>query len=236
MKKQAFRAAVPYTVPVLLGYIFLGIAFGILLAGKGYSVWWAFLMSSVIYAGSMQFVAVGLLAASFQPAAAFFLTLMINARHLFYGLSMLERFRIFGRLKPYMVMTLTDETYSLLCSVQTPEGVEEKWFLFFISLLNQIYWVAGSVLGAGAGALLGFSPEGIDFAMTALFLVILVEQWESAADHRPAVLGLGATAVCRLLFGPDRFIVASMAVIFAALLFLPSGGEDGGNRRRGEMA
>lgn len=214
------------TLPVMMGYVFLGTAFGILLSSKGYSAPWALLMSAGIYAGSMQFVAVGILCSSFQPVTALLMTLMINARHVFYGLSMLDRFKIFGKLKPYMIFSLTDETYSLLCSVKSPEGISEKWLLFFISLLNQCYWVAGTLLGAMAGAALGFSPEGIDFAMTALFLVIFVEQWESASDHKPALAGLIAAAACRILFGADRFIVASMIVIFAALLWLrPERGE-----------
>lgn len=240
MKKKAFRAALPCTLPVLMGYIFLGIAFGVLLAGKGFSPLWALLMSVCIYAGSMQFVAISIMTAAFSPLTSFFMTIMVNARHLFYGLSMLEPFRDMGKLKPYMIFSLTDETYSLLCGIKTPEGVDRKWFLFFISLLDQLYWVAGSCIGAIAGNLIPFDSTGIDFAMTALFLVIFVEQWETASAriatlrspdmalrkkvllsvraHLPALSGIVITAVCLLFFGANNFLLFSMAGILAALL------------------
>lgn len=234
MKKKAFRAALPCTLPVLMGYVFLGIAFGVLLAGKGFSPLWALLMSVFIYAGSMQFVAIGIIGAPFAPLSAFFMTIMVNARHLFYGLSMLEPFRDMGKLKPYMIFSLTDETYSLLCGIKAPEGVDQKWFLFFISLLDQLYWITGSCIGAVAGNLIPFDSTGIDFAMTALFLVIFVEQWETAtaqckkqsvitparylAAHLPALLGIVITLACLLLFGADNFLLFAMAGILAALL------------------
>ena len=201
-----------------MGYLFLGIAFGVLLSEKGFSLPWALFMSAVIYAGSMQFAAIGLLTAAFAPLSAFFLTLMVNARHLFYGLSMLEPFRKMGRLKPYMVFSLTDETYSLLCGIRPPENVDQKWFTFFIALLDQSYWIIGSCIGAVAGSLIPFDSTGIDFAMTALFLVIFVEQWENAESKLPALLGIGITVTCLLVFGPDRFLIFSMAGILAALL------------------
>lgn len=220
MKKKALRAALPCTLPVLMGYIFLGIAFGVLLAEKGFSPLWAFFMSVFIYAGSMQFVAISLLTAAFSPLSTFLMTIMVNARHLFYGLSMLTPFEKMGKLKPYMVFSLTDETYSLLCGIKVPEGVDKKWFFFFISLFDQLYWIAGSCIGAMAGNLIPFDSTGIDFAMTALFLVIFVEQWESASTHLPALLGIGITLVCLLVFGADNFLLFSMAGILAALLLL----------------
>lgn len=240
MKKQAFWAALPCTLPVFMGYIFLGIAFGVLLADKGFSPLWALLMSACIYAGSMQFVAIGIMTAPFAPLSAFFMTIMVNARHLFYGLSMLEPFRGMGKLKPYMIFSLTDETYSLLCGIRAPEGVNRKWFFFFISFLDQLYWIAGSCIGAAAGNLLAFDSTGIDFAMTALFLVIFVEQWEAASAgiprrsarslspaarlwlyiraHLPALFGIGITLICLLVSGPGNFLLFSMAGILAALL------------------
>lgn len=234
MKKKAFRAALPCTLPVLMGYIFLGIAFGVLLAGKGFSPLWALLMSVCIYAGSMQFVAISIMTAPFAPVSAFLVTIMVNARHLFYGLSMLEPFKSTGKLKPYLIFSLTDETYSLLCSVQVPGGVDRKWFFFFISLLDQLYWITGSCIGAAAGNLIPFDSTGIDFSMTALFLVIFTEQWETAAirdkgqgaapalhslaAHLPALLGMIITLMCLLLFGSDNFLLFSMAGILAALL------------------
>lgn len=234
MKKKAFRAALPCTLPVLMGYVFLGIAFGVLLAGKGFSPLWALLMSVFIYAGSMQFVAISIMAAPFAPLSSLLMTIMVNARHLFYGLSMLEPFRDMGKLKPYMIFSLTDETYSLLCGVKVPAGVDRKWFFFFISLLDQLYWITGSCIGAAAGNLIPFDSTGIDFAMTALFLVIFVEQWEAATaqcqkqsalspvrylmTHLPALLGIVITLACLLLFGAGNFLLFAMAGILASLL------------------
>lgn len=218
MKRKALLAAFPYTLPVFMGYLFLGIAFGVLLADKGFSPLWALLMSVVIYAGSMQFAAIGLLTTAFAPLSAFFLTLMVNARHLFYGLSMLESFQKMGRLKPYMIFSLTDETYSLLCGIKPPKDVDSRLFLFFIALLNQSYWILGSCVGALAGHLIAFDSTGIDFAMTALFLVIFTEQWETAKSKLPAILGVCLTLISRLIFGPDNFLIFAMTAILAALL------------------
>lgn len=220
MRKKAFRAAFPLTLPVFMGYLFLGIAFGVLLASEGFHVGWAIFMSVTIYAGSMQFVAIPLLTAPFHFLSTAFITLTVNARHLFYGLSMLEKFKESGSLKPYMIFSLTDETYSLLCTANPPEDVNRKWFFFFIALLNHSYWILGGIVGCLAGHLIPFDSTGIDFAMTALFLVIFVEQWESCKNHLPAVLGLLATAGCRLVFSMDWFIPAAMACLFLSLSLL----------------
>lgn len=220
MKRNALKTAFPYTLPVLMGYLFLGIAFGVLLNSKGFNAAWAFMMSLLIYAGSMQFVAINLLVSPFQLAAAFFITLMVNARHLFYGLSMLDRFKALGKLKPYMMFSLTDETFSLLSSVKAPDHVNPRWFMFFIALLNQGYWIAGSLIGNIAGSLISFNSTGIDFAMTALFIVIFVEQWEQAKNHVPAMLGIVITALCLILFGSDHFILFAMAGILVSLSLL----------------
>lgn len=220
MKRKALKAAVPYTLPVFMGYLFLGIAFGVLLTSKGFSVWLALLMSLTIYAGSGQFVAIGLLTAPFDPVTSALVTLMINARHLFYGLSLLDRFKQMGGRKPYMIFSLTDETYSLLCAVRVPEGVDKDWFAFFIALLDHSYWILGSLIGALAGTVFAFDSTGIDFAMTALFIVIFVEQWESAKNHVPAVLGIAVTVLCLMLVGRDKFILAAMAGILLLLTLL----------------
>lgn len=220
MKRNALKTAFPYTLPVLMGYLFLGIAFGVLLNSKGFNAAWALIMSLLIYAGSMQFVAINLLVSPFQLAAAFFITLMVNARHLFYGLSMLDRFKALGKLKPYMMFSLTDETFSLLSSVKAPDHVNPRWFMFFIALLNQGYWIAGSLIGNIAGSLISFNSTGIDFAMTALFIVIFVEQWEQAKNHVPAMLGIVITALCLILFGSDHFILFAMAGILVSLSLL----------------
>ena len=218
MRIKALRAAFPRTLPVMTGYLFLGIAFGVLLREAGFGPLWALLMSGLIYAGSMQFVAVGLLGGPFAPLTAGLVAFTVNARHLFYGLSMLGRFAKRGGLKPYLIFGLTDETYSLLCAGDAPEGVDKGWYDFFLTALDHLYWVSGSLLGSVMGAALPFDSTGIDFAMTALFLVIFVEQWESADSHLPALLGIGITLACLLIFGADNFLLFSMAGILAALL------------------
>lgn len=215
--KLALRAAFPHTIPVLTGYIFLGIAFGILLQSKGYGPVWALLMSLFIYAGSMQFVGVGLLAGGFQPLEAALMTLMVNARHIFYGVSMLEKFRDFGKIKPYMIFSLSDETFSLLCSATPPPGVSPKRFSFFIALLDQGYWVAGSVLGALLGSAIRFDTTGIDFVMTALFVVIFLEQWLTRRGRLSALIGVVVSVLCRLLFGAQWFIIPAMLLLVVTL-------------------
>lgn len=222
MRIKALRAAFPRTLPVMTGYLFLGIAFGVLLREAGFGPLWALLMSGLIYAGSMQFVAVGLLGGPFAPLTAGLVAFTVNARHLFYGLSMLGRFAKRGGLKPYLIFGLTDETYSLLCAGDAPEGVDKGWYDFFLTALDHLYWVSGSLLGSVMGAALPFDSTGIDFAMTALFLVIFVEQWESAKSRLPALLGVGASAVCVAVFGPEGFIPFAMAAIFAGLTALHS--------------
>lgn len=216
MRTKALRAAFPYTLPVLTGYLFIGIAFGVLMTSKGFSPWWALAMSLFIYAGAMQFVTIALLTGPFAPLTAAMMTLMVNARHLFYGLSMLTRFAPLGKAKAYPVFALTDETYSLYCLTKAPDGISPKWFDIWTAILNQCYWVAGTLIGAVIGAHLPFDATGIDFAMTALFAVIFLEQWDSATDRRPALCGLVVTLLCLLLFGREWFVLASMF----ALLFI----------------
>jgi len=222
MRRKAFKAALPYTLPVFMGYLFLGIAFGVLLSSKGYHAGWALLMSTTVYAGSMQFVAIDLLTSPFNLINALIVTLTVNARHLFYGLSMLDKFKISGKLKPYMIFSLTDETYSLLCSTEPPEGINKKWFMFFVAILDQSYWILGGLIGNAAGTVFTFDPTGIDFAMTALFIVIFVEQWEGTKQHIPALLGLGITMICLVVFGTENFIIFSMLGIFLCLTLLRS--------------
>lgn len=205
------------TIPVMAGYLFLGMAFGILLHENGYGAWWALLMSGIVYAGSMQFVMIGLLTGPFSIAQAVLVTLSVNARHLFYGLSMITKFQNMGKKKLYMIFSLSDETYSLLCA-QPPAGVEdEAGYDFWVSLLDQLYWIAGSVLGGVCGNFLRFDTTGIDFAMTALFVVIFVEQWEKAKTHIPAAAGVGISVLCVLVFGAERFLIPAMLLILLAL-------------------
>lgn len=216
--KQAFRKAFPYTIPVLTGYLFIGIAFGVMFAEKGYSFLWAMLMSLMVYAGSGQYLAVNF----FVPGVSFLnviaMTLMVNIRHIFYGISLLEQFHQMGKKRWYMIFGLTDETYSLLCTTKVPKGVEEEKFLFAISLMNQSYWIIGSAIGGIAGALIPFNSEGIEFAMTALFIVIFVEQWMDAKNRIPELLGVAAAFVCLQIFGVDGFVLPSMILITLVLL------------------
>ncbi len=217
---KTFRVALTATLPVMAGYLVLGMAFGLLMTNKGFAAGWAVLMSVFVYAGSMQFVGAGLLAGGASLASAALMTLLVNARHLCYGLSMLRPYRDAGAMKPYLIFALTDETYSLVCSPSLPPEVDSRWYYFWVSLLDQCYWVAGTAAGCFLGSALPFDTTGVDFAMTALFLVIFLEQWEKAKSHLPALLGLGAAGVCLLVFGPSSFLIPAMVCIVAGLLAL----------------
>ena len=220
MDRKALAAAFPVTLPVLMGYLAIGMAFGFMLEAIGYNFIWAFFMSLTIYAGSGQYLGVSLLDAAAALGQVAFLTLLINFRHLVYGLSLLEKFRGMGWRKFYMIFSLTDETYALLASAKAPEGVDPKSFYFSVALLDHIYWIAGSVLGSLLGAALPISTEGIEFAMTALFIVIAVDQWQSYPRHLPAGRGAGGTLACRGLVGPDSMLLPALCVIVVALLGL----------------
>ncbi|MBQ8894540.1 MAG: AzlC family ABC transporter permease [Clostridia bacterium] len=212
--KKIFKQALVATLPVLTGYLVLGFGFGIVLKANGFGVGLALAMSVFIYAGSMQYVAIGLLSGGASLLTVALTTLMVNARHLFYGISMLEQYRNIGRKKPYLIFALTDETYSLVCGGEPglPEKERNNYY-FLVSLLNQSYWVAGSLLGAGVGSLIQFNSEGIDFALTALFLTVFLEQWLTAERHVSAVIGVAASVGCLLLFGRENFLIPAMLVI-----------------------
>lgn len=218
--KKAFRPAFAVTIPVLCGYLFIGFAFGVMLRDVGFAPPWAFLSSLTIYAGSGQYLLVSLLAANASLVTVAVMTLLLNCRHIFYGLSFLETFHQMGRKKWYMIFSLTDETYSLLCSLNTPEGIDPNAMRFWIALLDHSYWIFGSVIGAVIGGVLPFDSTGIDFAMTSLFTVIFVEQWMSARCHIPAFLGLGAAAISLAILGPDNFILPAMIAICVMLVAL----------------
>ena len=220
MYKRALKAAFPRTLPVMAGYLVLGFGFGVLLTSRGYAFWWSLLMSVFIYAGSMQYVAVGLMAGGATLVSAALMTLMINARHLFYGISMLDAYRDTGRKKPYLIFSLTDETYSLVCHAQVPEEVSKGLYYFLISALNQSYWVLGSLLGSLAGELLKFDARGVEFSMTALFVVIFTQQWLDARDRRPAVIGVACTLLSLFIFGRERFLLPAMGLIILCLSLL----------------
>ena len=218
MKRKAFLAALPHTLPICVGFLFVGTGYGLLLKSEGFPLIYPLLQAFIIFAGSMQFVTVGLLLAPFNPIYAFFLTVMVNARHLFYGVSLLDKYRHTGWMKPYLIYGLIDESFSLNCAVSAPEGVDQNWFMFFITLLNHIYWICGSCLGNILGNIIRFDTTGIDFVMTALFVVLFINQWKETGDHRPALVGLGCTVLSLLLFGSEHFMLPAMAVI--VLFFL----------------
>ena len=220
MYRRAFRAAFPATVPVLMGYLAIGMAFGLMLEAIGYNFIWAFFMSLTIYAGSGQYLGVELLDTGAALGSVAVMTFILNFRHLVYGLSMLEKFKGMGPRKLYMIFSLTDETYALLSSARVPERVDPHAYYFAIALLDQSYWILGSVLGSVAGALIGFDTTGIDFAMTALFLVIAVDQWQTYRSHLPVLLGSGVTVVSLALLGPDAMLIPALCVIVVSLLLL----------------
>lgn len=224
MKRHTVKTAFLDTLPVMTGYLFLGFGFGIILQQNGYGVLWALAMSLFIYAGSMQYVGVGLLTGGASLAAAALTTLMVNARHLFYGISMIDTYKGTGKRKPYLIFALTDETYSLV-SRKLPEGVEKTAYCFLVSLFDQCYWVAGSAVGALAGKLpLDFT--GIDFALTALFVTIFVEQWLSTKNHLPALVGVGSAVLCLVFFGAENFLIPTMILIAAILIMLQKTGKE----------
>ncbi|MCR5269069.1 MAG: AzlC family ABC transporter permease [Lachnospiraceae bacterium] len=214
MKKSRIISQAFYrSLPVMAGYIVLGIGFGILLHNAGYGVMWAFAMSCFIYAGSMQYVGIGLLGGGASVITTIITTVMVNARHLFYSISMIDKYKGAGKYKPYLIFALTDETYSLLCEDEGPDENRTDAYRFYVSLFNHSYWILGSVLGSLLGNVIPFSTKGIEFSMTALFIASFTEQWVTSKDHVPALTGLLSTALCLVIFGPDRFLIPAMLLI-----------------------
>lgn len=217
IKAKAAKAAFPYTIPILAGFLFLGIAYGVYMNSLGFSFVYPLIMSVTIFAGSMEFVAATMLLSRFNPVHAFITALMINARHLFYGISMLEKYNIKGFRKIYLIYGMCDESFSINCSIEVPEGVDKGWFMFFVTLFNQLYWVSGATIGGLLGNFITFNTKGLDFVMTALFIVIFVDRFMTRKVHLPALLGLGITALSLVVFGADNFIIPAMPVILLAL-------------------
>lgn len=213
MSRKLLKSALLSTLPVMAGYVVLGFGFGIISEKNGYGVWWALAMSVFIFAGSMQYVTVSLLTSGASLISAALTTLMVNARHLFYGISMIEKYRGAGKKKPYLIFGLTEETYSLVCNGDCPEGEDYHTYCLLMTFLDQLYWVVGSVLGALVGSAIEFNSAGIDFAMTALFVTVFVEQWLSTKNHLPALIGLAASVICLVIFGSDSFLIPSMIAI-----------------------
>ena len=220
MRRRALAAAFPYTIPIFAGFWFLGMTYGIYMNVSGFSFLYPMLMSITIFAGSMEFITVDLLLGSFNPVQAFLMTLMINARHLFYGISMLDKFRGTGLKKLYLIFGMCDESFSINYTAKIPPDVDRGWFMFFVTLLNHFYWFSGSTLGGIFGSLIHFNTEGLDFVMTAMFTVIFLEQWLKDRQHISALLGLGISLLCLWIFGADNFIIPSMAAMLMMLTLL----------------
>ena len=218
--KAAFFAAFPNTIPILAGFLFLGIAYGIYMNQSGFKFYYPMFMSFIIFAGSVEFATVSWLLGSFDPVNIFFLTLMINARHLFYGLSMLEKYNIPGWKKLYLIYGMCDESFSINATVDVPKDIDKGLFMFFVTMLNQIYWVAGATIGGIFGSFIPFDTKGIEFVMTALFVVIFLENWLKEKDHSASVIGLFISFICLTIFKGTNFIIPSMIIILSVLTLL----------------
>lgn len=218
--KKAFIAAFPHTIPIFAGFWFLGMAYGIYMNVSGFSFLYTLIMSMFIFAGSMEFVTVSLLLGAFNPLQALLLTLMINARHLFYGISMLDKYRHTGWKKPYLIFGMCDESFSINYTARIPQGIDRNWFMFFVTFLNHIYWVGGALLGCLFGSFIHFNTQGLEFVMTAMFVVIFMEQWLNENSHLSSLIGLGISVGCLIVFGAENFIIPSMLMILGVLTLL----------------
>ncbi len=216
-KRKALRYAFPKTLPILAGFGFLGMSYGVYMSTAGFPFWMPLLISVAVFGGSLQFVMVTMLLSAFSPLSAFCMALMIQARHVFYGLSMLEKYKGMGHKKPYLIFGMCDESFSINSSTALPDDVDRGWFYLFVTLLNQSYWVAGTALGAVLGAVIPFSTEGIDFVMTAMFAVIFLEQWLKEKHHAASVIGVVSSVACLLLFGAESFIIPTMLCMLVLL-------------------
>jgi 4-azaleucine resistance transporter AzlC len=217
MKKKALKAAFPYTIPIFAGFWFLGLAYGIYMNTSGFSFVYPMVMSILIFGGSLEFVAVEMLLSPFAPVQTIIMTLLIQARHLFYGISMLDKFKNMGWKKFYLIFGMCDETFSINYTADIPEDVDKGWFMFFVTLLNHLYWVSGATIGGLVGSLITFNTDGISFVMTSMFVVIFMEQWMKEKHHISAYIGLGVAALCLILFGADSFMIPTMVLIVALL-------------------
>lgn len=220
VKMKAFKAAFPHTIPIFAGFWFLGLTYGIYMRASGFSFWYPMVMSLVIFAGSIEFVTVSMLLAPFHPLSALVITLMVNARHLFYGIAMLDRYRDMGIKKYYLIFGLCDESFSINYTADIPKDVDAGWFMFFVTLLNHAYWFSGATLGGLFGSLLDFNTKGLSFVMTAMFVVILMDQWQKEKNHVSSLAGIAVSLICLLLFGADHFIIPAMAAILGVLSLL----------------
>lgn len=217
MKRKALKAAFPHTIPIFAGFWFLALAYGIYMNTAGFSFVYPMFMSALIFGGSLEFIAVEMLLSPFAPVQALIMALLVQARHLFYGISMLEKYKGVGWKKYYLIFGMCDETFSINYTAEVPEDVDRGWFYFFVTLLDQLYWVSGAIIGGLVGSLLKFNTDGLSFVMTAMFVVIFLDQWMKEKTHISAFVGLGASLICLLIFGPDSFLIPAMVCIVAVL-------------------
>ena len=217
MIRNAFLAAFPKTIPIMMGFLFLGMSYGFYMKVSGFSFVYPLCMSLVIFGGSLEFVTVTMLLGSFAPVQTFLMALMIQARHLFYGIALLDKYKGTGMKKAYLIFGMCDESFSINCATEVPENVDKSWFYFFVTVLNQFYWVAGATLGGILGSFLTFNTEGLHFVMTAMFVVIFLEQWLKEKKHYTALIGVLVSAVCLLVFGADSFLIPTMLCILCFL-------------------
>ena len=215
--QKAFKFAFPKTLPIFAGFWFLGMSYGILMRVKGFSFVYPLLMSMTIFGGSLEFIAVSMLLSAFAPLQTFLVALVIQLRHLFYGVSMLEKYKGTGWKKPYLIFGMCDESFSINYSTEIPEDIDKGWFYFFVTLLNQIYWVTGATIGGLLGNLITFNTEGLSFVMTAMFVVIFLDQWLKEKQHISSVIGLGVSLLCLVIFGKDSFMIPTMICIVVML-------------------
>ena len=217
---SALKAAFPKTVPIMTGFLFLGTAYGIYACTSGLPPFVPIIMAAAVFAGSMEFVAVDMLVGAFDPLNIFIMALMVNARHLFYGISMLDKYKNVGKKRFYLIFGMCDESFSINCTAEIPDNIDKGWYYFFVTLLNQIYWVSGTALGALAGSFITIQLKGLDFVMTALMVVIFLDNWLKEKKHTGSAVGLAVSIICLLIFGKDNFIIASMALIIGILTLL----------------
>lgn len=216
--QAALRAAIPLTLPICAAFLFLGLSYGFYICSKGFSPWYPFFTSMLVFAGSMEFVLVGMLLSAFDPLYCYLVTLMVNSRHLFYGLSMLESFKDMGWKKFYLIFGMCDESFAINVSTPAPEGVDRGWFMTFVTLLNQLYWVVGATLGGVLGSSIKINTKGLDFAMVALFVAIFVSQWQNSEEHGPAIIGILVPLGCLLVLGPRSFVPPAMLVMLTLFI------------------
>ena len=224
---KAFKTAFPFTIPIFAGFWFLGLTYGIYMNVSGFNFLYPLFMSMAIFAGSLEFVTVGMLLEPFNPLQAFIISFMINARHLFYSISMLDKYKNTGLKKFFLIYGMCDESFSINYTAQIPEDVDKGWFMLFVTLFNYVYWVSGSVIGGIFGSFIKFDTTGIDFVMTAMFVVIFMEQWLKEKNHTSSIIGIVISLISLIIFGANHFIIPAMILILLSLTLIRKRLEEG---------